>query len=214
MEFQSANPAALTDDDIAAAATTLGCDPAAVRAVSAVEAPRGGFLPAPDRRPVILFESHAFHWATGGRFDASHPGISTHAWVHNYGPGGAHQYERLDEAIALDRAAALKSASWGKYQIMGGNFYEAGYDTVEAFVADMAECERYQLDAFVCFLQNTGIDAALRAHDWAAFARRYNGPGQVAAYAARIVGADREAEEYERQIAAAHAAAAAPAAGA
>ncbi len=88
--------------------------------------------------------------------------------------------------MALDREAALCSASWGKYQIMGSNFAEAGYDTVEAFVADMVHSEAYQLDAFVAFLQNTGIDKHLIAKDWAAFARGYNGPGQVDAYAARI----------------------------
>lgn len=29
------------------------------------------------------------------------------------------QYERLNEAIKLDRTAALESASWGMFQIMG-----------------------------------------------------------------------------------------------
>ncbi len=184
MEFQSANSAPLTDADLVEAAKTLGCEVRAIKAVSSVEAPHGGFLP--DGRPTILFESHAFHKATNGQYDASHPGISTSSWVHNYGEGGAYQYDRLEEAIALNRTAALSSASWGRYQIMGSNFTDAGYDTVEAFVADMCVSEAYQLDAFVAFLQNTGTDKALVAKDWREFARRYNGPGQVEVYAARI----------------------------
>ena len=186
MEFQSIDTSPLTTSELQDAADTLGCKLEDIQAVSHVEAPRGGFLPAPDNRPVILFESHAFHTATAGVYDASHPGISTSTWVHNYGPGGAHQYDRLNEAIALDRPAALKSASWGKYQIMGSNFVEAGYDNVEMFVEDMCTSEDYQLDAFVAFIQNAGIQKALDSEDWKSFAYRYNGPGQVEVYAEQI----------------------------
>src|SRR5229473_2537817 len=83
-----------------------------IKAVSHVEAPAGGFIAAPDNRPVILFESHAFHTLTKGIYDNSHPGISTDAWVKNYGASGSHQYDRLNEALALNRDAALQAASW------------------------------------------------------------------------------------------------------
>ena len=186
MEFQSIDTSPLTTSELQDAADTLGCKLEDIQAVSHVEAPRGGLLPAPDNRPVILFESHAFHTATAGVYDASHPGISTSTWVHNYGPGGAHQYDRLQEALLLDREAALKSASWGKYQIMGSNYAEAGYDNVEMFVEDMCTSEDYQLDAFVAFIQNAGIQKALDSEDWKSFAYRYNGPGQVEVYAEQI----------------------------
>ena len=55
---------------------------------------------------------------SGVRFDESHSHISTPSWVRNY-KGGAGEYERLAEAIALNREAALKSASWGMFQILG-----------------------------------------------------------------------------------------------
>src|SRR5712671_2788331 len=143
-EFESSNTAPLTDADLANAARDLGCTPKDIKAVSHVEAPNGGFILPPDNRPVILFESHAFHTQTKGAYDSSHPGISTNSWVKNYGASGSHQYDRLHEAIALNREAALKSASWGKYQIMGLNYSNAGYDTVEQFVADMVTSEVYQ----------------------------------------------------------------------
>jgi len=61
-------------------------------------------------RAKILFERHKFSRATSGRFDETHPGISNPVQG-GYGAGGAHQYDRLAEAILLDREAALEGAS-------------------------------------------------------------------------------------------------------
>jgi hypothetical protein len=109
----------MRDSDYAAAAAALFCDIAAVKAVVEVESGgRTGFLA--DKRPKILFESRWFHKLTGGRFDQSHEHLSTPTWVRNY-KGGAGEYERLFEAMELDREAALKSASWGMFQILGVN---------------------------------------------------------------------------------------------
>lgn len=41
----------------------------------------------------------------------------------------------------------------------------------------MSRSERDQLELFANFLQNTGLDKYLRAKNWAAFSRGYNGPG-------------------------------------
>ena len=184
MEFKARDRTPLTEANLEAAAKTLGCEVAAIKAVSEVEAPNGGFIP--DGRPELLFESHTFHEQTAGKYDASLPGISTATWVHNYGAEGAHQYDRLGVALRLNREAALKSASWGKYQIMGFNYVECGYDNVEALVADLCDSEAYQLDAFVAYMQNTACGDDLVNKDWSSFALHYNGPGQVSVYAAKI----------------------------
>lgn len=194
----------LNAGDIPAVAAALKppLQPAVVAAVYDVETGGAAFLP--DKRPNILFESHAFHLHTGGKWDHSHPGISTPSWVHNYGAGGAHQYERLHEAIALDRAAALSSASWGAFQIMGSNFAACGYADVEKFVAAMCVGVRQHLDAFAGFVTHNGLVAALARKDWPAFARGYNGPGQVALYAGRMSAAfNRECQHYAHNLAAA-----------
>ena len=165
------NPAPLTREDFARAADALGCSAAAVRAVVEVES-KGGFLP--DARPRILFERHKFSAFTHGRWDADHLAIS------NPTPGGylggAREYDRLGQAIALDREAALKSASWGAFQLMGFNHALAGYPDVVSFVAAMVSGHAAQLDAFVTFAKASGLAAALAAQDWPAFARGYNGP--------------------------------------
>ena len=173
MPLEFSGPATPLDDAaIADAAGTLGCEVAAVRAVVDVES-GGGFLS--DGRPKILFERHYFSRLTKGRFDASHPGISNGAWG-GYGPGGAHQYDRLAEAIKCDRDAALRSASWGMFQIMGDNYRAAGFGDVESYVKAMVSGEAAQLDAFVSFVKKSGLADELVRRDWAGFARGYNGP--------------------------------------
>jgi len=165
----------LRDEDYAAAALALGCEVAAIKAVAAVETgPQGPF--ESQGRPTILFERHIFSRLTGGVYDASEPDISNPV-PSGYGLYSA-QYSRLIRAAALDADAALKSASWGAFQILGSNFSEAGFGSVEACVAAMRSGVRAHLEAFVKFVAADPVKLkAIRAKDWAGFAERYNGPG-------------------------------------
>ncbi|HET6942978.1 MAG TPA: N-acetylmuramidase domain-containing protein [Sphingomicrobium sp.] len=144
---------------------------AAIRSVIDVES-HGGFYP--DGRPKILFERHYFSRLTGGRYDAGNTDISCRT-PGGY-KGGKAEYDRLARAIKLDRIAALKSVSWGAFQIMGDNHKAAGFEDVEAFVAAMVAGEPEQLGAFVSFVKGSRLDSHLRALDWEAFAKGYNGP--------------------------------------
>lgn len=165
----------LSDADYAAAALRLRCDRAAIKAVAQVEAPRGGFCP--DNFPTTLFEGHKFSRFTQGMYDRSHPTIShRRATRAHYGDTWQAERARLDQAIALDREAALKSASWGKFQIMGFNYGAAGFGTIQAFVNAMCVSEARQLAAFVTLILEWSLDDELRLHRWGDFARRYNGP--------------------------------------
>lgn len=166
------DPAPLTDADFERAAKAIGCTVAAVRAVNQVES-RGGFFA--DRRPKILFERHIFHRLTGGQFDARNSNVSSRS-PRGY-IGGPREYDRLAAAIAFDRDAALKSASWGAFQIMGFNHKLAGFADVESFVAAMVSGEGAQLDGFISFVRKTGLGDELIRLDWAGFARGYNGEG-------------------------------------
>lgn len=181
----------LSPDDIAREAVLLNVDPAVVHAVCDIEAGGAGFLP--DGRPKILFEAHVFHKLTGGHFDDKWPSISSPTWNRAlYGPGGAHQYMRLQFATALDRGSALQSCSWGMFQVMGSNYKTCGFLDVEAFVQAMMQSEGAHLDAFAAFCRSNNLDRSLRSHDWAGFARGYNGSGQVALYASRLEAAYRK----------------------
>jgi len=170
MEF-SGPATRFSEGAIAEAAKAIGCEVAAVKAVIAVES-QGGFFA--DTRPKILFERHVFSKQTGGRFDASHPDLSA-SKAGGY-QGGAAEHDRLARAIKLDRAAALKSASWGAFQIMGYHGPSLGYADAEAFCQAMCRSEDDHLDAFVRFVTVNKLNGALCRRDWTEFARRYNGP--------------------------------------
>jgi hypothetical protein len=161
-------------DGINAATELLQVGVAELVAVGTVETRGFGFLP--DRRPLILFERHIFSRQTNRRFDKIDSNISN-PQPGGYGPGGAAQYGRLARAIALDRAAALNSASWGLGQVMGFNAQAAGFAGAEAMVTAMVESENAQLLAMANFInQQPKAVTALRNHDWVTFARIYNGP--------------------------------------
>lgn len=192
----------LTHDDFARAAVQLGCDILAIKAVAAVEAPRGGF--DAEGRPRILFEAHKFSEFTAHAYDDTHPTISARTWKEgkkHYSTGATadirnmKEHARLNEAVNLSREAALKSASWGKFQLMGFNYESCGFDSVQAFVNAMYKGEGQQLDAFVQFLKRDrggAMQRAIQRHAWAEFAAMYNGPGYAA-------------NDYDKKMAAAYA---------
>jgi hypothetical protein len=162
----------LDQNGIAEILDRLGVKAAELWAVIDVETYGYGFIP--DRRPLILFERHKFSKFTNRKFDGSNPDISNRK-AGGYGKGGAPQYLKLNRAVALDRSAALRSASWGIGQVMGMNFEIAGYADVEQMVTAMMTSENDQLNAMANYIIVNKLDKAMRAHDWATFARGYNG---------------------------------------
>jgi hypothetical protein len=168
---------ALTDDSWRALAKSLAVDAAALRAVAAVEAQGSGFLPNDPTKPKILFEGHAFHRLTGGRFAAERPDLSYPKWdKKKYSGTLKGEWARLEAACNLDRAAALQSASWGMFQIMGFNYTYCGCPDVEAFVKLQHAGAGSQLECFARFVARPPYLEALKAKDWVTFAKAYNGP--------------------------------------
>lgn len=185
----------LTPADFASVAKSLGCTAAQIRAVWEVESGGGwfkdvradilaldgpgGFLDGPHL-PKILFEAHIFDRYTDGRYRASHPNLSSARWDRKLYVGGQGEYIRLWKAMALDRPAALLSASVGGGQIMGFNHKAAGFDTVEAYWEAMKVSELAHLKAFASFITSKQLVTALKAisnsdEDCIPFANGYNG---------------------------------------
>jgi len=50
--------------------------------------------------------------------------------------------------MALDRDAALRSTSWGLFQIMGLNHQRANFNSVDEMINAMSKTEAHQLRAF------------------------------------------------------------------
>lgn len=162
----------LTDDGVKAATDQLGVKAPALWAVLTVETSGCGFLPS--SKPKILFERHWFSKLTTGRYDAQDADISNPTQG-GYGADGAFQYDRLARAMAFDRIAALKSASWGLGQVMGFNATKVGFADVDALVKASQESEDKQLGAMVAFIAQANIAKHLKSADWTAFAYSYNG---------------------------------------
>jgi hypothetical protein len=126
-------------------------------------------------RPIILFEPHVFYRNLAGasRAKAVAAGLAYAKWGEK--PYPRDSYPRLKAACAIDETAALRSASWGFGQVLGENFRAAGFPTVQAMVEAMMADEALQLAAAVNFIAANRLDGKLRKHDWAGFARGYNG---------------------------------------
>lgn len=169
----------LTHEDLQRAATALGVSVAAIKAVDEVESAGAGFDDL--GRVKLLFEPHWFHKLSGGRFADAHPALSVPSWNPKSPSYRRDQHQVLDEARALDDAAAVQACSWGRYQVMGFNWRLAGARSLAAFEAQMRSSEGDHLAAFVFFVRSSReMLTALQALNWAAFACRYNGPGYKA----------------------------------
>ncbi len=165
-----------SDEAFRIAAETLECEVAAIRAVASVECgPSGAFLPTDE--PVILYEPHIFSRLTNRRFDRSHPDLSYQKWKPGAYGKASQQHAKLQRAVDLDRDAALKSCSWGLFQVMGENHFRAGHPDVQSMVSAAYRSVDDHLQMFVHFIKaDKRLHKALRALDWSAFARIYNGP--------------------------------------
>ena len=171
-------------------ASLLGVEPAVIKAVAEVESSGEGFLASGF--PKILFEPHVFWKELIKRniipvlSDIAYPKWGSKPYGRN-----SEQPARLERAIAINKDAALSSASWGKFQIMGFNYELAGFATLDAFVAAMHIDEDQHLHAFVNFVKNKNLVDELQRKDWVGFALGYNGAGY-------------KTNEYDKKLAAAY----------
>lgn len=176
----------LGEQDLIDFAANFQLELAAIKAVNEVESSGKGFFV--DGRPKILFEGHIFWRQLRDRgidpsslANASNADVLYSKWTRSHYIGGSREYDRLEKAVNLlsdprVREAALASASWGSYQIMGFHAIKLGYASVQAFVDQMYIHERNQLEAFGRYLSVFGCLAHLKTKDWAKFAKCYNGP--------------------------------------
>ena len=174
----------LTNEMIKDLAIRLGLEPALLKAVQLVEAAgRDGFLA--DGRPQILFEGHIMYKEVHKKFPdrdlaylcKRYSTIFFPKWDKSKYLGGVHEYKRLELAKEIDEECALKSASWGMFQIMGFNHHLCGCKDVFEFVHKMSESHEKQLELMYYFMNNSGCLSNLKEKDWAGFSRKYNGPG-------------------------------------
>jgi len=165
----------LDDIDLPRIGKRIGVGEDEIHAVIDVESRGSGF--DAEGRPAMLFEPHWF-WRLlpeDQRRYAAVEGLAYREWGER--PYPKDSYPTLLSAMAINRDAALRSASWGLGQIMGFNAGLCGYSCAESMVIAFMDDEEAHLDAMVSFIIASGLDDELRRHDWRGFARGYNGPG-------------------------------------
>jgi hypothetical protein len=167
--------AKLTDYDIPRLGHKIGVGEDEIHAVLDVETRGSGF---DDNGVIRLFEEHIFYrqLPKSKRDEAVRKGLAHPKWRRNY----KDNYNRLLKAYDFDPTAALESCSWGLGQIMGFNCKLSGYNTALDMVNHFAVSESNQLEAMIEFIVTANLDDELRRHDWANFARGYNGAGYKA----------------------------------
>lgn len=153
----------------------------ALKAVIEIESSGRGFLK--DGRPKVLFEGHVF-WRRLKAYKIdpaplakSQPTIVYQNWTRQHYLTGTLEYQRLQKARAIHDSAALESASWGLFQIMGFHAVSMGYKTVQEYVKYQEKSESEHLRAFGLFISKIQPKCleALKTKNWAEFARHYNG---------------------------------------
>lgn len=173
--------AKMQPDDIVATAHELDIEPAALRAVMAVEAAGAGF--DASGRPKALFERHHFHrWliknnkpdvlAVAAEANLAYPKWGTRP----YPKGSDAVYAEIEAAYKMAPEEALLSTSWGLGQIMGSNWVTTGAGSVEEMVREAMESEGNQLRHMANFIKSAGLIDEIQNKDWAGFAKKYNGP--------------------------------------
>ena len=169
-----------TISEITRTAEALGIEPAALLAVAEVESGGRAFtLIAGRREPLIRFEGHyldrRLRGAARARARAERLAHPRPGAIRNPSAQAA-RWRLLDRAAAIDRGAALESVSWGIGQVMGAHWAWLGYGDVEALVAEARSGVAGQVRLMHRYIEKAALVPALRARDWPAFARGYNGP--------------------------------------
>lgn len=186
----------LTEEDYQEVAQELKVEVAAIKAIVDIETGRlhTGFNR--PRNPIIDFDAKIF-----ARFCAR-KGINLKARtsqqdiLYKRGFNQVLEHQRLSVACAIDSITAFESTFWGMFQIGGFNWKLCGAQNIQHFVKEMCYSERSQLKLFANFITNTDLVKYLRAKNWRAFAKRYNGPKYAQhGYHTRLAAAYRKHSE-------------------
>lgn len=169
----------LTDEDFRIVAEELDVEVAAIKAVAVIEAGvslKGFFAPGV---PVINFDRAMYNRfrskvadKSGSKNEKVPTGLTGYA---------LQEWTQLVNARRSNKQGADMGTFWGMFQIGGFNYRLCGCSTIDEFVRLMSYSELEQLELFAAFIKNTGMLGDLKAKNWAAFARKYNG----ASYARR-----------------------------
>jgi hypothetical protein len=189
---------------LAALAAELHISSATAAGIMKVES-GGETFGSATNKPIVRLELHKLwhHWGHSHdelfnrHFHFHHPDKNWQDHRYRVDPTGPWQEYHDDQArewAAVDFAAGLagreatyRSMSIGAGQIMGENFPSVGYASAVEMVEAFSRSERAQIHSIFDFIRHDPhLVTAVQWGDFERLARAYNGPGQVAKYAAAI----------------------------
>lgn len=166
----------LTEQDFKKVASELNVEVASIKAVVEIEAGKAmkGFW-APGV-PVVNCDRSM--WASSRKLVTSQKKAPANAKIPAGLPAGhaRNAWQKLINARKINEQQANLSTFWGMFQIGGFNYKLCGCKSIEEFVELMSFSELEQLNLFAALIKNCGMLPALQSKNWAAFARKYNGP--------------------------------------
>lgn len=187
----------ISESQFERSAAVIGCEVAVIKAVAKVESNGAGFDATGKLK--ILFEPHVF-WKqlvenkyNPEQFVKGNEDILCKAYRQDHGAYNI-QWQKLNRAMKIQESCALKSASYGMFQIMGFNHAAAGFENVYSMINSFTISEDEQLKGFTTFIVTNKWTTYLREKNFASFARKYNGP----AYAKNAY--DTKMEKYYLQF--------------
>ncbi|WP_101208406.1 N-acetylmuramidase domain-containing protein [Pseudomonas sp. 43NM1] len=172
-------------------AAQLGVEREVLRAIAVAET--GDKVPfkeyvAGKQHATILYERHYMYRLlnlkgyTNVQLDEM--AVSEPKIVHRYQSGYSYgseqaQYERLVRASEIDKEVAIKSCSWGKFQVMG-EYFARLYKSSDELVEAQNYCALQHLQYFKIFLtKEKNMLEPMRQKNWLTIAKKYNGENQI-----------------------------------
>lgn len=155
-------------------------EPEALMAVVEVESNgKLGAMVKGRMEPLIRFEGHYFYrlLPNSKRNKAVVRGLAHSRAGRVKNPlRQANRWKLLNRASSIDRVAALSSCSWGCGQVMGAHWRWLGFGSVDGLVFEARDGASGQIRLMMRYIKKARLISKLQNHDWAGFARAYNGP--------------------------------------
>lgn len=168
-----------------AVAKAHSIEPAALLAVTEVES---GGKSMDGGYPCLLFERHVFYrelkkaGKTSQLDQAIAAGLAHPTWqpATQYKDQGtsAKRVAIYERAAFIDKECATRACSWGVFQTMGFLAEELKFVNAQSMLSFMIRGGvASQVECGIREIENKHLGARLNNHDWAGFARVYNGSG-------------------------------------
>ena len=176
------DPKRLTESALVNAANELEVPLSVIKAITQIESRGEGFHS--NGRVVLLCERHwmrrylrdevKFTFLLGLIDRADNTLLSSTRGGYL---GGLREVQRFDRFCQINKDMAIYGSSFGRFQIMGFNYLNAGCSSLDEFYSRMCESENEQLGLFLGFVRsNARLHKAMQTKDLETMARLFNGP--------------------------------------